>query len=81
MLTLCSSDLRYKYVSRSYAQMLGRQPNELVNMPIADILGKDGFETIRPRIETVLGGEEVEFEDEIIIPRRRQPLLARFLRA
>lgn len=65
MLTLCGSDLRYKFVSRSYAEMLGRRPEDLVNMPIVEIIGKKGFETIRPHIEAVLRGEKVEYEDEV----------------
>jgi PAS domain S-box-containing protein len=68
MLTLCSSDLRYKYVSRSYAEMLARRPEDLVGMPIIEMIGKDGFETIRPFIEAVLRGEKVEFEDEVSFP-------------
>lgn len=62
MLTHCSKDLRYLYVSRSYAQMLGREPGDLTGASIRDVLGEEAFEQIRPGIETVLSGKPVEFE-------------------
>lgn len=62
MLTHCSRDLRYRYVSRSYAQMFGREPQEFVNVPIAEIMGEQAFESIRPKIESVLNGQRVNYE-------------------
>ena len=62
MLAHCSRDLRYKYVSRSYAQMFGREPKEFVNVPIPEIMGEEAFATIRPRIDAVLEGKPVEYE-------------------
>ena len=65
MLTRCSRDLRYVFVSRGYAQMLGRDPAELQGKPIVDIMGAEGFAAIRPYVERVLGGERVEYESEV----------------
>jgi PAS domain S-box-containing protein len=65
MLTRCSRDLHYKFVSRSYAEMLGCEPAEIAGKAIVEILGEDGFETIRPYVETVLNGTPVEFECDI----------------
>ena len=62
MLTRCSRDLRYLYVSHAYAEMLGRKPEEVAGRPIMEIIGPKGFETIRPHIEAVLRGEPVEYE-------------------
>ncbi len=45
--------------------MLGRRQEDLIGAPIVDVLGKAAFEKIRPRVEAVLRGETVEFEDEI----------------
>lgn len=69
MLTHCSRDLRYIYASRSYAEMLGRSPEELVDVRIVDIMGEEGLAKIMPRIEAVLAGEKVEYEDDIPFER------------
>ena len=65
MLTRCSRDLRYQFVSRAYAEMLGRQPAELVGRPMVEIMGEEGLDTIRPHVETVLQGTRVEYEMDI----------------
>ena len=54
MLTRCSRDLRYQFVSQTYAEMIGRQPADIAGKAIVEIMGEEGFETIRPYIETVL---------------------------
>ncbi len=43
MLTRCSRDLRYQFVSRAYAEMLGRQPGDIQGKPIVEIMGEKGF--------------------------------------
>src|SRR5262249_43521984 len=40
-------------------------PDEIVGRPIIEIMGREGFQTIRPHIEKVLRGERVEFESDI----------------
>jgi len=65
MLTRCSRDLRYVFVSRAYADMLGREPADIEGRPIAEIMGAEGFSTIRPHIERVLLGQRVEFESDV----------------
>jgi PAS domain S-box-containing protein len=62
LLVRCTSDLRYRYVSKSYAAMLGRTPDEFAGKPIIDIIGPEWFEAIRPHVERVLRGEQVEYE-------------------
>ena len=65
LLTRCSRDLRYLYVSKAYATMIGRAPDRVAGKPIIEIMGPQGFETIRPYVETVLRGQLVEYEAEI----------------
>ena len=69
MLTQCSRDLNYKFVNQSYAAMLDLTPQQIIGRPIAEILGAEAFETIRPHIETVLRGQPVEYEAAIPYPR------------
>src|SRR5438046_437017 len=62
MLTRCSRNLRYRYVSRAYAKMVGQRPEQLAGKSIAEILGAEGMAAIRPYIERVLCGETVSYE-------------------
>jgi PAS domain S-box-containing protein len=64
MLSRCSADLRYRYVSPAYARMIGHLPEEIVGRPIVEIMGQEGFNTILPYIERVLAGEQVEYETQ-----------------
>jgi PAS domain S-box-containing protein len=65
MLTRCSRDLRYRFVSESYGKMICRRPQDVAGKPIVEIIGEEGFETIRPHIDTVLQGERTEYEREV----------------
>jgi PAS domain S-box-containing protein len=67
MLAHCSSDLRYKYVSRSYASMFGHEPREFVNVSIPDIIGSERFQASRSKIEAVLQGDPVAYESSLEI--------------
>jgi PAS domain S-box-containing protein len=65
MLARCSRDLRYRFVSESCAELLGRKPEEIIGKPIAEIVGEEAFNTIWPALVKVLGGERVDTEVEI----------------
>src|SRR6266480_516409 len=65
MLTRCTRDLRYRFVSRAYAEMLGRPAEEVSGKPILEIVGKKAFKLILPYIEKVLGGHRIEYETEV----------------
>ena len=65
MITRCSRDLRYVFVSRAYGQMLGRDPREIQGQSVVDVMGEEGFATIKPHVERVLRGEPVSYEDDI----------------
>jgi PAS domain S-box-containing protein len=65
MLTRCTRDLRYRFVSRAYADMIGRSPGEVAGKPIAEIMGEAGLKTISPYIEKVLQGQQVEYETAV----------------
>ena len=64
-LTHCSRDLRYLSANPAYARYVGLSREQIVGRPIVDVLGHAAFEVIRPRIERVLRGETVEYEDEL----------------
>lgn len=65
LLTRCSRDMRYRFVSKSYAAMLGRRPEDMVGKSITENIGEEAFATILPYVEKALRGEQVEYESEI----------------
>ncbi|HEV8200237.1 MAG TPA: PAS domain S-box protein [Candidatus Polarisedimenticolia bacterium] len=66
-LTRCSRDLRYRYVSRAYAEMLGMKAEEINGRPIAEVMGEERFRQIEPHIRHVLQGEPVQFETQLAV--------------
>jgi PAS domain S-box-containing protein len=65
MLVRCGRDLRYRFVSEAYAQMIGHSRDEVIGKTIKEVLGKKGFNTLRPYIEKVLHGQAIDFECEL----------------
>ncbi len=65
LLTRCSSDVRYLFVSEAYAKMLGHQREELVGKKIIEVMGEKGFNTILPHVKAVLSGHPVEYEADV----------------
>lgn len=65
ILCRCSSDLRYRFVNQAAGSLFGVPPHQIVGRPIADVMGEEAFALIRPYIDRVLAGEQVEFELEI----------------
>jgi AraC family transcriptional regulator len=65
LLTRCSAELRYLFVSDAYARMLGLRPEQIIDKPIPEMMGEKGFKTILPHVRRVLQGEYVEYESEV----------------
>jgi PAS domain S-box-containing protein len=65
MLTRCSRDLRYRFVSDAYARMIGRTPEEVAGKSLLEIMGEEGLKTVFPYVEKVLEGNQVEYETEV----------------
>jgi PAS domain S-box-containing protein len=65
MLTRCTRDLRYRYVSRAYAETFGRTPEQFAGKPIVKIIGEEALKTILPYVKKVLEGNQVEYEMEV----------------
>jgi PAS domain S-box-containing protein len=66
--TQCSRDFRYLWVSRPYAEWLGRRVEEINGAPIAEVIGMEAFDQLRPKFEQVLRGEEVRYEEQVEFP-------------
>jgi PAS domain S-box-containing protein len=65
ILTRCSRDLRYLFANRAAAALFGLTPDQMIGRPIVDVMGRRTFDVIKPRIDRVLAGEQVEFEVEM----------------
>ena len=73
-LTHCSRDLRYLSANAAYARWIGLPLEQIVGRPIADVMGKTAFDSIRPRVERVLLGEWMEYEDVLSIAGVSKPV-------
>lgn len=62
ILAHCSAELRYIFVTDSYARLFNRQADEIKDRYLVEIMGEKEFRAILPHIERVLQGERVEFE-------------------
>jgi len=65
-LARCSRDLRYLSANTGYARIIGIPVEGIVGYGIADVLGTEAFEAMRPHIGAVLGGQSVEYESSIV---------------
>jgi PAS domain S-box-containing protein len=65
-LVRCDGHLRYLSANSAYSAIVGLPLDQIVGRRIVDVLGVDGWKTIRPYVERVLSGERVEYE--ILLP-------------
>ena len=68
VLARLSRDLRYVFVNRACAELYHRPRKEFIGKPIVEMMGKEAFDRIRPYVEKVLRGEQVQYETEIPYP-------------
>jgi PAS domain S-box-containing protein len=61
-LTRCSRKLHYIAANPAYAEISGVPLQQIIGRPIIDVMGREGFDRIRPYVERVLAGESVEYE-------------------
>ncbi|HEV3143684.1 MAG TPA: PAS domain S-box protein [Gemmataceae bacterium] len=63
--TRCSRDLRYQWVSKPYADWIGKPMEEIVDQSIVDVIGATAFEQLRPHFEQALSGQVARYEQQI----------------
>ena len=56
---------RYRYVNSRYEELLRRPLAEIVGKTIAEVLGPERFDTLRPYVDAALSGNEVRHEVEL----------------
>ena len=61
----CSRDRRYLSANPAYAAIVGLPVDKIVGSSLIDVLGMEGWLTVRPSIERAIAGERVEYETEM----------------
>ncbi|WP_207168660.1 PAS domain S-box protein [Thiocystis violacea] len=54
--------LCYRFNNAAYERWFGLDRAEILGKPVAEILGEEAFERVRPRMERALAGEEIAFD-------------------
>jgi signal transduction histidine kinase len=65
LVSRCTPDLKYSWVSKPYADWLQRSRNEIIGASIEEISGKAAFDVLRPYYQKALKGETVRLELEV----------------
>lgn len=65
LVTCCSRDFRYLWVSKPYARWVKRDADELRGMPIVSVLGEAAMVRLMPHFEKVLQGNQIQYEEEV----------------
>lgn len=65
LLAHLDKELRFKFVNQPFAAHFGREPGQIIGQLALDVAGPSQFETVRPYMEKVLAGEQVQFELEM----------------
>jgi len=65
LVTRCTPDLKYSWVSKPYADWLQRSRNEIIGASIEEVVGKAAFDVLRPYYQRVLTGETIRLELEV----------------
>jgi PAS domain S-box-containing protein len=64
-LTHCNRDLLYVSANPAFAKVAGKPLEQIIGHSIAEVLGAEAFDTMRPYVERTLRGERIECEVEL----------------
>ncbi len=67
----CSRDLRFRWVNPHYARWLDTTPDMIAGRSMLEVLGPQTMREVRPYIERVLRGEQVDYERVVDFPGLR----------
>lgn len=69
MIALLNRDFTYLAANDAYARAWGKSKDEVIEHTVAEVLGKETFESVvKPHAERCLAGEEVHFNDWFNFP-------------
>jgi PAS domain S-box-containing protein len=67
-ITHVDRDQRYRFANRVAEEWYGRPASEIIGRHLSEIHASVSLEKLRPRIESLLAGQDVRFEDTILYP-------------
>lgn len=70
------TEQRYRFLNRAYREWFGRSRRDMIGRRIVDVVGENGYATIRPFAERALSGERVSYETEMSFPDGRSRVIA-----
>ena len=62
------ADRRYRFLNREHENWYGISASEFVGRKVRDLLDDNGYGLVRSRIDTVLSGKPVAFEEKMSLP-------------
>ena len=65
LIAYIAPDGTYRFTNKLYQIWFGKAPEEVVGRHVRDVLGREAFEVLRPRLERALQGTRVFFEQTI----------------
>jgi PAS domain S-box-containing protein len=65
LISYIDADHRYRFMNRGYEAWFGRPIEELQGKHLSEVLGREPYETARPRLEEALSGQRVSFQTEM----------------
>jgi PAS domain S-box-containing protein len=58
----CDEQQRLRFVNRAYVDRFGLEPSQVLDKPIAEVIGSQAYDTFRAHIVAALRGTRTEFE-------------------
>ncbi|MGD2125284.1 MAG: PAS domain S-box protein [Desulfobacteraceae bacterium] len=65
LIAYVDADQKYQFVNREYENWFGLSPADIVGKRVRDVVGDAGYEKVREKIEEVLSGQPVSYQDEL----------------
>jgi PAS domain S-box-containing protein len=67
------SEGRYTLINRRFAKALGREPQQVIGKKPEEFLPAELDASVRPRLKSVLEGNQVSFEEKLAMPGLTEP--------
>lgn len=65
LISYVEPDYRYRFANKAYSDWFGRENSEVVGRTMAEVLGDEAFEKLRPYVDATYAGRPQTFESEI----------------
>lgn len=66
LISYVDTEHRYRFNNRSYAEWMGKPPEEINGSHVSEVIGKADYKEIQAHIEAALSGQEVVYEREML---------------